>query len=134
VDRYKAVEVHVVTRSRQLAGKFLHSTLGLWHGVQRVGSQKLTIMFVPHSQRRAYHLSMSMFALAFVGVLLATLLVVSLSLSAGYTSTREQYRDASRALAVSETTFASMTDEVKELQHLFCCLDSVCSAILNRTN
>ena len=39
-------------------------------------------------------------------------------MSAGYTSTHERFLDASRALAVSETTVESMTDEVKELQRV----------------
>lgn len=118
VDRYKAAEVRVVAAARRLLARLVQSTTALWYRLRRVGSQKFTIMFVPHSQRKVYSLNMSLFALAFVGVLLVTLLAVSLSLSASYTGTHERFLDASRALVVSETTVESMTDEVKELQHV----------------
>ena len=75
-------------------------------------------MIVPHSQRKVVNLQFSWFGLLFVGVLLATLVAVSVTLSTGFTRTHERFLDASRALAASETTVESMADEVKELQRV----------------
>ena len=117
-DRYKNAERRALAGTRRLAARLFRPAIDLWHHGARLGRQKLTIMIVPHSQRKVVNLQFSVFGLAFVCVLLATLLVVSVSLSTGFTRTHERFLDASRALAASETTVESMTDEVKELQRV----------------
>ena len=104
--------------ARRLAFGLVRPVFGLGQRAARIGQQKLTIMIVPHSQRKVVNLQFSVFGVLFVCFLLAALLVVSVSLSTGFTSTHERFLDASRALAASETTVESMADEVKELQRV----------------
>jgi murein DD-endopeptidase MepM/ murein hydrolase activator NlpD len=118
VDRYKDAERRVLTGTVRMAAGLVRPVVDLWQRAVRAGNQKLTIMIVPHSQRKVVNVSFSVFGLLFVCGLLATLLVVSLALSTGFTRTNERFLDASRALAASEATVESMTDEVKELQRV----------------
>ena len=118
MDRYKAAERRALAGTRRLAADLVRPGGHLWRHMARIGSRKFTIMIVPHSQRKVVNLQFSWFGLLFVGVLLATLLAVSVALSTGFTRTHERFLDASRALAASETTVESMADEVKELQRV----------------
>ena len=118
MQRYKAAEVRAVNSARRGALAAGRLTGGAWRGLFRFGNQKFTVMFIPHSERKVFNLHLSMFWLLFVGVLLAGLLVVFVSLSTGFTGTHERFLAASRSLAASETTVESISDEVKELQRV----------------
>ena len=104
--------------ARRLVAAVTRPVVDLCRRAAAIGNQRLTVMIVPHSQRKAVNLQFSVFGVLFVCVLLATLLAVSVSLSTGFTRTNERFLDASRALAASETTVESMADEVKELQRV----------------
>ena len=118
VDRYRAAERRALVGTRRLAAALCGPVVEVCRRATRFGRQKLTVMIIPHSRRKAVNLQFSLFGLLFLCGMLATLVVVSVSLSTGFTRTQERFLDASRALAASETTVESMADEVKELQRV----------------
>ena len=114
--RYKAAEVRAVNAARRGAAAAANLGARLWRGLLRIGNQKFTLMFVPHAERKAVNLHLSMFALLFSGALLAAMLVVFISLTTDFTGAHERFLTASRSLAASETAVESIGDEVRELR------------------
>lgn len=114
--RYKAAEVRAVNAARRRAAAAARLVMRPWRALRRFGFQQVTVMFIPHSERRVASLQLSMFGLLFTGGLLAAVLAVFISLSTDFTRTHERFLAASRSLAASETTVEGIDDEVKELR------------------
>ena len=110
--------MRAVNSARRLAGAVGRPVSRVLAGMVRLGNQKFTVMFIPHSERRIFNLHLSLFGLLFAGLLLASLLVVFFALSTDFTRTHERFLAASRSLAASETTVENISDEVKELQRV----------------
>lgn len=115
-SRYKAAEVRAVNAARRRAVDAGGVVARLWRRLAVFGSRKFTLMLIPHSKRKIVNLQLSMFALLFTGALAAAMLVLFLSFTTGFTSTRERFLSASRSLAASETTVESIGDEVRDLR------------------
>ena len=114
--RYKAAEARAVDAARRRAAGVARFVMRPWRALRRFGFQKVTVMLIPHSERRVVNLQLSMFGLLFTGGLLAAVLAVFIALSTDFTSTHERLLAASRSLAASETTVDGIDDEVKDLQ------------------
>ncbi len=103
---------------RQHAAAIGHLISGWVSTVIRVGNRRATVMFIPHSERRVFNFSVSLFMLTLLGAMLAGLVLGFLTLSTGFTRSNEQFMAASRSLSASETTVEELSDEVKELQRV----------------
>ena len=118
MQRYKAAEARAVNAARSRAATVARFVSYVGRGVARFGHQKITVMIIPHSERKIFNLRLSMFGLAFAGLLLATVLVGFVALSTDFTRAHEQFLTESLSLAASESTVESIGDEVKELQRV----------------
>ena len=82
----------------------------------RNGSQRFTVMLIPHSERRTYNLQLSLFTLLFFGTMLILVLSAFLVLSTHFTATNERMAAVNRSLVVSEQELEAVGDEVIGLQ------------------
>lgn len=73
-------------------------------------------MLIPHSERRTYHLQLSVFALLFLVTLLTVVLFAFLMLSTHFTVTNERMAAANRSLTASELALEAVGDEAIALQ------------------
>lgn len=82
----------------------------------RTGNQRITVMLIPHSERRTYNLQFSVFTLLFLAVLLVVVVVAFLVVSTHFTVTSERMTAASRSLTASELAMEAVGDEAIALQ------------------
>lgn len=91
----------------------------LGHAVRslvRTGNERFTVMFIPHSERRTYHLQLSVFALLFLAALSIVVVLAFLVLSTHFTVTNERMAAADRSLTASELALEAVGDEAIVLQ------------------
>jgi len=81
----------------------------------RVGRQKLTIMLIPHSEKRVFNFQISLLALTFISVLLISLVVTFVWLTADFSGTNDLLVSRSRDLAHSEASLEDLRNEVNQL-------------------
>ena len=79
------------------------------------GRQKITIMLIPHSEKRVFNFQISLFALSFVSVLLVSLVVTFIWLTADFSGTNDLLASRSQDLEHSEASLEILRDEVSEL-------------------
>jgi len=81
----------------------------------RAGRQKLTIMLIPHSEKRVFNFQISILALTFVTLLLVSLIVTFVWLSADFSGTNDLLASRSRDLEYSEASLEVLRNEVNLL-------------------
>jgi len=81
----------------------------------RIGRQKLTIMLIPHSEKRVFNFQISLLALTFISVLLISLVVTFVWLTADFSGTNDLLVSRSRDLAYSEASLEVLRNEVNQL-------------------
>lgn len=116
VQRYRSIEQSFVGVGWRILTFIWLPVVRLVLLIFRFGSQRVTIMFVPHSQRKILNLKISMFGFLFAGLLLCGLIIMFVFLSSDFTNVNERFESTSQSLAKSESTVEDLTDEVKELQ------------------
>ncbi len=79
------------------------------------GRQKITIMLIPHSEKRVFNFQISLFALSFVSVLLISLVVTFIWLTADFSGTNDMLASRSQDLEYSEASLEVLRNEVSEL-------------------
>ncbi len=82
----------------------------------RTGNQRFTVMLIPHSERRTYHLQLSVFTSLFLVTLLIVVIFAFLALSTHFTVTNERMAAANRSLTASELALEAVGDEAIALQ------------------
>jgi hypothetical protein len=104
----------------QVAGKRVKRTSGypsskrnsgLLGRLGRVGRQKLTIMLIPHSEKRVFNFQISLLALSFISILLISLVVTFVWLTADFSGTNDLLASRSRDLEHSEASLEVLRDE-----------------------
>jgi len=80
LKRYKKLEDTLVKRFVASLSRLGSSMLGFLRRFFKAGRQKLTIMLVPHTEKRIFNLQLSFFGLA--GILLAFCVIISVSIFA----------------------------------------------------
>lgn len=81
----------------------------------RVGRQKLTIMLIPHSEKRVFNFQISILALSFISILLISLVVTFVWLTADFSGTNDLLASRSRDLEHSEASLEVLRNEVNQL-------------------
>ena len=130
-QHYKAAEVRTVDSVQRNAHAVGRALGRLLRALVGIGNRRFTVMLIPHAQRRVFNFRISVFMLAFAGVLLTGLIVAFLTLSTGFTRNNEQFMAASRSLTASETTVEELSDEVKELQRVVTEFRASLESVLN---
>ena len=91
------------------------STGGFFGRFIQSGRQKITIMLIPHSEKRVFNFQISLFALSFFSVLLVSLVVTFIWLTADFSGTNDLLASRSQDLEHSEASLEILRDEVSEL-------------------
>lgn len=115
LKKYKKMENAVFVRfSARLASAF-SSVAALFHRVGVAGKQKLTIMFIPHTEKNIFNLQISFFALG--GIVLALGLVVfsSIFFTLRFTDTARRLSDRSSDLKTSQADLDAIRDQTSHL-------------------
>ncbi len=81
----------------------------------RAGRQKLTIMLIPHSEKRVFNFQISILALSFISILLISLVVTFVWLTADFSGTNDLLASRSRDLEHSEASLETLRNEVNQL-------------------
>ncbi len=91
-------------RSRKTSGTF-----------GKIGRQKLTIMLIPHSERRVFNFQISVLALSFISILLVSLILTFIWLTADFSGTNDLLASRSRDLENTEASLEGLRNEVNLL-------------------
>jgi len=83
--------------------------------IGRIGRQKLTIMLIPHSEKRVFNFQISLLALTFISILLVSLVVTFVWLTADFSGTNDLLVSRSRDLVHSEASLEDLRNEVNQL-------------------
>ncbi|MBF9015777.1 MULTISPECIES: M23 family metallopeptidase [unclassified Oceanispirochaeta] len=81
----------------------------------RAGRQKLTIMLIPHSEKRVFNFQISILALSFISILLISLVVTFVWLTADFSGTNDLLASRSKDLEHSEASLEVLRNEVNQL-------------------
>jgi murein DD-endopeptidase MepM/ murein hydrolase activator NlpD len=81
----------------------------------RAGRQKLTIMLIPHSEKRVFNFQISILALSFISILLISLVVTFVWLTADFSGTNDLLASRSKDLEHSEASLEILRNEVNQL-------------------
>ena len=73
-------------------------------------------MFIPHSEKKVFHVKISIFTLSFIVALAAILMVGFFFLSTHFTSTSKRYAVAAEELQNSELLLEDIIDEISNLK------------------
>jgi murein DD-endopeptidase MepM/ murein hydrolase activator NlpD len=93
-----------ISRSGGFLGRFIQS-----------GRQKITIMLIPHSEKKVFNFQISLFALSFVSILLISLVVTFIWLTADFSGTNDLLTSRSQDLEHSEASLEVLRNEVNDL-------------------
>ena len=128
-SRYKEAENRLIFR----VSRFLRRIGGFfswpYRSFVRVGRQKFTIMFVPHSEKRVRNFSISLFGLVFLGLLLGVIFSAFLLFSTQFTGITKLLDIKSQRLDVTQGNLDVLLDEIFELRDI----SHTFEAALNRT-
>ena len=88
---------------------------GILSRIGRTGRQKLTIMLIPHSEKRVFNFQISLLALTFISILLISLVVTFVWLTADFSGTNDLLASRSKDLEYSEASLEDLRNEVNML-------------------
>jgi murein DD-endopeptidase MepM/ murein hydrolase activator NlpD len=96
-------------------GVAFRSSGAFFEKVGKAGRQKLTIMFIPHTEKKIFNLQISFFALG--GIVLAIGLVVlsSIFFTVRFTDTARRLQDRSQDLKTSQADLDAIRDQTSHL-------------------
>ncbi|MBN1649584.1 MAG: M23 family metallopeptidase, partial [Spirochaetales bacterium] len=80
--------------------------------------QKLTIMFIPHSEKKAFNFRVSFMSLAFIFVLFVSLIVLFIVSSARFSGMSDIMDDQTASLATKEGNEEKFQDSIVELKKI----------------
>jgi len=115
LKRYKDIEKSFAKRTTNAFGRFSTGAQGSLGRFFKAGRQKITIMLVPHTQKRILNVQLSFFGLAGVGLALVLILGAFAFTTATYASTANKLAGKSDNLSETQADLDSMRDQVTGL-------------------
>ncbi|MCK5198294.1 MAG: M23 family metallopeptidase [Spirochaetales bacterium] len=95
------------------------------------GRQRLTIMLIPHSEKKIFNFKISVFSLVFIGFLLSGIILVFFVFSTRFSGLSRQLITKTNALQDTSTSLEVMRDEVNELRKVSRIFESSLSSTLS---
>lgn len=92
--------------------------------VYQFGTQRYTVMFIPHSEKKGLNFQINSFAMVFVGLLLAALVGGFFYLSTYFSGSARLIRERTEALEQSEAGLDGVIDELSELLNVYQVFDT----------
>lgn len=90
----------------------------------RFGTQRYTVMFIPHSEKRGLNFQINSFAMLFIAAVLAVLIGGFFYLSTYFSGSARLIRDRTDALEQSEASLDGVIEELSELLNVYQVFDS----------
>ena len=116
VSQYKRWEDQVAREVKKgfrgFFGRLRESLARLW----ALGRQNFTIMLIPHSERKILNFKISVFALAFVGLVSVVIVGAFLLYSTGYVSISRLLSQKSGQVELAQTNLDLVREEVAQLR------------------
>ncbi len=84
----------------------------------RVGKQRFTVMFIPHSEKKIFNFQVTVFSLIFICVLLAAIIVGFFGLSTNFTGVQKLLSEKSNNLKNVDASLEVLREEVGQLQQI----------------
>jgi murein DD-endopeptidase MepM/ murein hydrolase activator NlpD len=84
----------------------------------QTGKQRFTIMLIPHSEKKIFNFKMSIFSLAFVGILLLGILATFLISTTKFTGLNNLLTTKTESLSSSEASLESIRDQLTEFSEI----------------
>ena len=113
--KYKKAENAFFGRILGRAKAGLGSLGALFSRIRTNGRQKLTIMFIPHTEKRIFNLQLSFFALAGIAVTVAFVLCLSVYVLTRFGDTSNVLKARSQDLTDAQANLDAMRDETGRL-------------------
>jgi murein DD-endopeptidase MepM/ murein hydrolase activator NlpD len=82
---------------------------------RKAGKQKLTIMFIPHTEKKIFNLQISFFALGGIVVALALVVLSSVFFTVRFTDTSRRLQNSSQDLKTSQADLDAIRDQTSHL-------------------
>ena len=115
LNNYKKKENAAVSRFSVKMGEFWESVRAFFARLQTRGRQKLTIMLIPHNEKKIFNLQLSVFALTGILTALAIIIFASVFFSLRFSDTTRRLSDRSQDLKSSKAELEAMRDETNQL-------------------
>lgn len=84
-------------------------------GFVKLGKQRFTVMFIPHSEKRVVNFQINTFAIAFIGLVIVGLIVGFFYLSTVFSGSSRLITQKSEALESTEASLEAVREEVAEV-------------------
>lgn len=115
LKKYKKMENALYTRLSARLGSAFRSFGEFLQKVRKAGKQKLTIMFIPHTEKKIFNLQISFFALGGIVVVLALVVLSSIFLTVRFTDTARRLENSSQDLKTSQADLDAIRDQTSHL-------------------
>jgi murein DD-endopeptidase MepM/ murein hydrolase activator NlpD len=115
LKKYKKMENALFSRFSARIGSACRTCKAFFQRVKKAGKQKLTIMFIPHTEKKIFNIQISFFALG--GLVLALGLVVfsSVFFTVRFSNTARRLQDSSEDLKTSQANLDAFRDQTSHL-------------------
>ncbi|NNM53118.1 MAG: M23 family metallopeptidase [Spirochaetales bacterium] len=118
VENYKNWEKNVAHQTRKGLGSAGKKLGEAWAKFWRFGRQNFTIMLIPHSERKIINFKISVFALAFLGLLTTVVFVFFVWYITSFTSVNRMLAQKSDRLDTAQANLDTMREEVGQLHRV----------------
>lgn len=89
-----------------------------WKKFVQTGKQRFTIMLIPHSEKKIFNFKISLFSLAFIGILLFGIITTFLVYTTKFTGLNNLLTSKSESLSNSEASLEAIRDRLTELNEV----------------
>jgi len=115
LKNYKKMENALYTRLSARLGSAFRSFGESLRRLRKAGKQKLTIMFIPHTEKKIFNLQISFFALGGIVVALALVILSSVFFTVRFTDTSRRLQNSSQDLKTSQADLDAIRDQTSHL-------------------
>ena len=113
--KYKKMENALYSRVSARMGTAFRSLSAFAGRVGKAGKQKLTIMFIPHTEKSIFNVQLSFFALAGIVLAFGVVLFSSIFFTARFSDTSRRLQSRSEDLKSSQADLDAIRDETSRL-------------------
>lgn len=98
--------------------------VGVFVSLYRFGTQRYTVMFIPHSEKKGVNFQINSFAIVFISLLLIVLVGGFFYLSTYFSGSSRLVRERTEALQQSEASLDGVIEELSELLNVYQVFDA----------
>jgi len=115
LKNYKKKENALYARLSARLGSAFRSFGESLRKIRKAGKQKLTIMFIPHTEKKIFNLQISFFALGGIVFALALVILSSVFFTVRFTDTARRLQNSSQDLKTSQADLDAIRDQTSHL-------------------